>query len=448
MNILKYFASFSTGRKIFLGYILLVIISISTSFYNLLGLKKLHNENKIIINRDIHLIETSDKLLDAMISQELYARRYAILKSPETLTLFIRRSDEINQLVEKLKTIPQIEQSSIENIDKLYKEFNKTLNEGIKFLAVPSSREAKRYESIIDTNREKLSNLIRQIKLNARADQNERTKLSAKIVNDAFKFTIVLGVVSFLFVAGIAMFITRHISRSVSELKSAIVKFSEGKFEYIHRIKSSDEFGVLSAAFNEMSKRLKQLEEMYLDASPLTHLPGGIAIENVLKKRISAGVPLAFCLLDIDNFKSFNDKYGYARGSEVIKELGNIIEDVVKQHGRDDDFIGHIGGDDFVIITTPESYPALCGEIIERFDRGVVDFYDEEDRKRGFIIGKTRQGQVAKFPILSLSIVVVTNKHRKLTSPIQVGEIAAELKEYAKSIPGSTFIVDKRTSEA
>ncbi len=88
--------------------------------------------------------------------------------------------------------------------------------------------------------------------------------------------------------------------------------------------------GAFPMAFLAMGKRLRKLEEMYLDASPLTRLPGGIAIENVLKKRIDSSQPIAFCVLDLDNFKAFNDRYGYANGSEVIKETAKIIENVVK----------------------------------------------------------------------------------------------------------------------
>ena len=110
-----------------------------------------------------------------------------------------------------------------------------------------------------------------------------------------------------------------------------------------------------------MAQRLMILEEMYTDASPLTHLPGGIAIENVLKKRIETGDPLSFCLLDLDHFKALNDFYGYAQGNIVIITAANIIEDSVKKFGDSNDFVGHIGGDDFVVMTTPARQFPLNG---------------------------------------------------------------------------------------
>jgi GGDEF domain-containing protein len=243
------------------------------------------------------------------------------------------------------------------------------------------------------------------------------------------------------------MLITRSIAWPISQLKFATQNISQGKFHFINEVKNKDELGDLSNAFNEMTTRLRRLEEMYLDASPLTRLPGSIAIENVLKKRIESGVPLAFCYIDMDNFKSFNDKYGYARGNDVIVATSRIIEKCAVEFGTPDDFVGHVGGDDFILITTPGHFRKTCDSIIEMFDKTIPVFYDPGDLDKGFIIGKPRQGQESRFPIMSVSIAVVTNLERALTSSIQVGEIAAELKEYAKSIPGSVYVIDRRRKD-
>ncbi len=195
-----------------------------------------------------------------------------------------------------------------------------------------------------------------------------------------------------------------------------------------------------------MAKRLKSLEEMYLDANPLTKLPGSIATENVVKKRIDAGAEIAFCLLDIDNFKSFNDRYGYARGNDVIKATAEIIDETVAENGASDDFVGHIGGDDFIFVTTPERCEKICIAVIGLFDETIPGFYDREDREKGFLPGITRQEQEISYPFISISIAVVTNNKREPINHIQLGEIAAELKDYAKSLPGSVYVVDRRKS--
>ena len=148
--------------------------------------------------------------------------------------------------------------------------------------------------------------------------------------------------------------------------------------------------------------------------------------------------------MDIDNFKAYNDHYGYAKGNNVITATAGIISEAVAKYGTEDDFIGHIGGDDYVLITTPDLYPRICQSVIDTFDKTIPGFYDAEDRGRGHIVGENRQGQEVKFPLATLSIAVVTNVKRKFKNHIQYGEVAAEMKEHAKTVAGSTFMVDQR----
>jgi diguanylate cyclase (GGDEF)-like protein len=244
--------------------------------------------------------------------------------------------------------------------------------------------------------------------------------------------------------SGAALAITKNISGAIIRLKNATQEISKGKFDYSPEIHNQDELGELSRSFSDMAKRLKLLEEMYLDTNPLTHLPGGIAIENILKKRIDSGLLFAFCLIDLDNFKAYNDYYGYARGNQVIKNTAQIIENAVKKHGTDRTFYGHIGGDDFVVITSIDRYAKICRFIVNEFDKSVGELYDAEDLKQGAIIRISRKGVKKKFPIMTISIGVVTNRKRKLKHAVQVGEIAAEVKNYAKSKPGSLYFVDRR----
>jgi diguanylate cyclase (GGDEF)-like protein len=278
----------------------------------------------------------------------------------------------------------------------------------------------------------------------AKESQDTKMKRISTIGGTAFFTTSVLCIFSILAGAIAGLVVTHHISSSINRLKVGTEHIAEGNFDFDPEIKTKDEIGSLSEAFLTMGKRLRKLEEMYLDASPLTRLPGGIAIENVLKKRLDSSQPIAFCVLDLDNFKAFNDRYGYANGSEVIKETAHIIENAVKAKGSPDDFIGHVGGDDFVVITTPDFMRDIATEVISQFDRRIPDFYDPAERARGYILGKTRQGIEMQFPIMTISIAIVSNEHRKLINPLEASEIAAELKDYAKTIPKSVFVVDKR----
>ncbi|MFC1708436.1 response regulator [Candidatus Omnitrophota bacterium] len=181
-----------------------------------------------------------------------------------------------------------------------------------------------------------------------------------------------------------------------------------------------------------------------LEANPLTRLPGNISILNEIQKRIDQGSKFSVCYIDLDKFKAYNDKYGFERGDEVIKESARILIRTMKAIGNVDDFIGHIGGDDFVAITTPDKVDALCQEIIEDFDKASLALYSEEDRKAGFILAKDRQGIERKIPLISISIGVVSNEKKEISHMAEVGEIGAELKRQAKNIDGSNYVKDQR----
>jgi diguanylate cyclase (GGDEF)-like protein len=184
--------------------------------------------------------------------------------------------------------------------------------------------------------------------------------------------------------------------------------------------------------------------ERDLEANPLTRLPGNVSILKELNKLIEKNELFAVCYLDLDKFKSYNDKYGFERGDEVIRATARIIIKVVKNFGEKDDFIGHIGGDDFVIITHPKTVDTICQNIIEEFKKISPTFYSEEDRQRGYIIAKDRKGNEEKIPLLTISIGVVTNEYRKIEHVAQIGEIGAELKNFAKRLEGSNYVKDKR----
>lgn len=181
-----------------------------------------------------------------------------------------------------------------------------------------------------------------------------------------------------------------------------------------------------------------------ISANPLTKLPGNIPLAQALERCLSQNRLFAVLYLDLSNFKSFNDKYSYLRGDKVIRTTAQIILKAVKEKGNPGDFIGHIGGDDFIIITTPDKVDILCRSIIKDFDQEIPNLYDEEDRKRGYIVTKDRLNKTRKFPLMTISIGVVTNKSRKFTSPAEISDVGAELKRYAKLKKKSSYVVDKR----
>jgi diguanylate cyclase (GGDEF)-like protein len=181
-----------------------------------------------------------------------------------------------------------------------------------------------------------------------------------------------------------------------------------------------------------------------LDANPLTHLPGNSSIMEEFQARIEDGKPFAVGYADLDKFKIYNDKYGFERGDEVIRALARVLIDATQQFCGADAFVGHIGGDDFVFIADDDKADNISQAIIDAFDKISPSFYNEEDRKTGFITGEDRQGNAIKAGLVSVSIGIVSNIKQKITHVAQIGEIGADLKKYAKSIGKSNFQRDQR----
>ena len=209
----------------------------------------------------------------------------------------------------------------------------------------------------------------------------------------------------------------------------------------------ADDYVVKTADEKELLARIKMVlrrTEMDLDANPLTRLPGNVSILNEIESRIKKGEKFAVCYVDLDKFKNYNDKYGFEMGDRIIQETARVLIQSVEEVGDKTDFIGHVGGDDFVIVTTPDKVERLCNTIIAKFDLRMPKFYSEEDRKRGYIISKDRKGREIQIPLLTISIAVVTNQKTPFKHVAEVSQRGAEIKEYVKSLPGSNFAVDRR----
>jgi len=212
----------------------------------------------------------------------------------------------------------------------------------------------------------------------------------------------------------------------------------------------ADDYVVKPFEPKELLARIRMIlrrTEIDLEANPLTRLPGNVSILNELLRLLENRSLFAVCYIDLDKFKAYNDKYGFEHGDAVIRETARILIRTTQEEGRQDDFIGHIGGDDFVVITIPESVDKICKKIIDDFEKTAPSFYNETDRKKGYIIAHDRKGQEQKIPLLSVSIGVVTNEFRKIEHVAQIGEIGAELKALAKGMERSNYVKDKRKED-
>jgi diguanylate cyclase (GGDEF)-like protein len=207
----------------------------------------------------------------------------------------------------------------------------------------------------------------------------------------------------------------------------------------------ADDYITKPFVLEELSARVQaaiRRSELEGSTNPSTRLPGNIAIERAISRRIEQGQLFAVCYCDLDNFKSYNDAYGFLKGDAVIHQTARILVSAVEEAGNPDDFVGHIGGDDFVLVTTPDRAAAVCEAAIRFFDALAPLFYDPEARERGYIEGTDRRGRQERFPLVSISIMVVSNQRNPIHHMAQVAQQAIELKKLAKRRHGSVYVLD------
>ena len=438
------FSGLTIASKMTMGYLPLAFIIILLSLYTLSSLNALSDINRGIVNNNMAIIEACDNLTDSLLAQEAYGQRYLILKSEEMLTLFSKRDIEFERILRYLTNIPESDEDKIKTITSLHNNYNDLyfslfdLEEKI-FKQVQAIEEER-----IKRNLDIQFNTIKLMMFDTRKSLEEKTMQANAFSKKAFYVAAFLSLLGIVVGIGAALFITRNVARSINQLKLAAQKFSKHQFDFVPDVNKHDEFGTLAQALISMAEQLAKLKAMDIDTSPLTRLPGGMAIENFLHQKITSQKKIAFCLLDIDKFKSFNDRYGYARGNDVIKFTGDVIQSVVAEKIESDFFVGHIGGDDFVAVVPSDKFKEICEMIINRFDKNVVKFYDKKDIEKGYIVSKTRQGEISEFPVMSISIAVVTNKDDLSLSSVKIGELAAEIKEYAKTFERSIYLTDRR----
>ncbi|MCF7907705.1 MAG: diguanylate cyclase [Candidatus Omnitrophica bacterium] len=225
------------------------------------------------------------------------------------------------------------------------------------------------------------------------------------------------------------------------QLRAQLLSLKQGVDDYL--IKPPDPLDLRIRI--EMAARRAQ-HSIY--ASSLTGLPGAKIFEDALNEKFKTGKPFSFAYLDIDNFKSFNDVYGYRKGDGVILHTTHLLIDAVKKFGNSDDFIGHIGGDDFVFISTMDKYAQICHNFIKSFDTIIPFHYSEIDRNQGFVVNRDRTRKLTNTPLMTISIAVVNREYTSgIENMIQLNEKVTEIKRYLKTIPESKFMVDRRDTK-
>jgi PleD family two-component response regulator len=225
------------------------------------------------------------------------------------------------------------------------------------------------------------------------------------------------------------------------ELPERVKGLEGGANDYLIKPYSNDE--LLLRVRNVLEWNTKQKE-----ANPLTGFPGNTAIERELKTRINRKEQYAFLYIDIDNFKGFNDYYGYQKGDEIISYLAGILNQTVEKLGAKEDFVGHIGGDDFVVIADSTRAEFMAKHIIDEFDKGALFLLNDEDVKRGFFEVRNRQGEIARVALMSITIALVVSTENKINHFAEINDIAIDLKKYGKKMKGSVVIKERRHDAA
>jgi diguanylate cyclase (GGDEF)-like protein len=181
-------------------------------------------------------------------------------------------------------------------------------------------------------------------------------------------------------------------------------------------------------------------------ASPLTGLPGNVRIEDEIDSRVEEGREFAILYADMDHFKAFNDHYGFLRGDQAIQAAAKLIEEASLGASGGEAFVGHVGGDDFVVVVDPSLAVSVAEEIVRRFDAAAPEWYDAEDRANGWIEVMNRRGELQRFAIVSLSIGIASTDRRKFNHYAEAVAVATEMKQYTKATAGSSWAADRRTS--
>jgi diguanylate cyclase (GGDEF)-like protein len=188
---------------------------------------------------------------------------------------------------------------------------------------------------------------------------------------------------------------------------------------------------------------LRRAKEMR-NLSPLTGLPGNIRIQEEIERQVREARPFAVLYSDLDNFKAYNDKYGFVRGDRLIQATARIVQDAVVDFDGAEGFVGHVGGDDFVAVVRPEVAEDAARQVTERFDVTKMEFYDADDLERGFVRMEDRRGEVVDIPLVSISVGIASTARRAFAHYGEAVAVATEMKQFAKREAGSSYAVDRR----
>ena len=418
-------------QKLIASFLLIGFFLIIAVIYAIMGLGTMRRMVGDIARNDLPAATAVITLQDSMQAQQRAVGRLQIFKQSEYKELYNRKSEQFQETLHTLQQ--QSGGADLRELAQAFADYATLVETMLHGNDVTDA--ALRYAA------ERVENAIEAVRVEQRKILED--KLSAARVREAHTSAWALG----LALSGVSLalmvfaLLVYTFSTSINKLQKATHRIAAGDFDHDPHIPPGDEIGALSGDFMRMAVRLKELEQISLDASPLTRLPGNIAIERSINRRLRDRTSFAMCYLDLDNFKSYNDRYGYIKASDVLKQTGEVIYETVKRLNDPDAFVGHIGGDDFVVIIDAKLVKTACQEIIACFDAMIPAYYSEEDRAIGAIDGIDRYGVPRIFPLISMSIAALTCQPGAYASAAEIATAAAEVKDRVKESSGSNYII-------
>jgi len=434
---------FTVTRKVALGYLVIMAFSLFAVGYALVSLHDHNRRTEQLVGGQFQAFSLLRDIRQNLLAQDNLEKQLVIMRDSQLLALLEPRAADLETLIAGIKTSPL--PSYFKTLPAAVAEYTTQTSLLAKVFAKGDWDQAA---TIATTTTAPLRNQLLEELINLRGQHqtaldNDLYELSLQS-SKAYRFTLIITLIGIVLSAPVALTVIASIHNSVRALQKATRDIAAGSFDTQIDIRSNDEFGQLAQDFASMSLKLMEFEQLNLDANPLTRLPGNLTIDRELEKRITQEIPFAHLFIDLDNFKSYGDHYGYKVGSDVINMVGNLLLEVVTQHGGKNDLVGHIGGDDYVILTSPERGEDLAKTIISTFDSRVPELYEKKDLKAGFILGTDRHGIKRSFPLLTISIAITLSENLEHPSLLAISRNCAMMKGHLKQLENSNYLIDRR----
>ncbi len=430
-------------RKVVIGYLVLIAFSCTAIGYALLSLRDHLHRTEHLVDTQFEALTKLRDIRQNLLRQEKIESQLIVLHDPQFLALYERRCNEFAQMNQTFGKVSLPEDftglpASMAHYIQQTQELQEAFAENDWPLATTLSASQTKLL------RNQLLATLTELRLRYQEGLSNDMRELVRHSSQAYRITLVITLIGILLSFPIALTVLANLHRSVKTLQKATREIAAGHFDTAIPIRSNDEFGELARDFSRMARQLTELEQLQLDANPLTRLPGNLAIDREIERRIAEGVPFAHLYIDLDNFKAYSDRYGYKAGSDVINQVGNILREAVSAHGQPDDLVGHIGGDDYVVLTSPQQAEGVAQAVIAAFEQLVPDLYDANDLAAGYVIGTDRLGIKRSFPLLTISIAISLSENFNPPSLLTISHNCATMKTHLKQLKGSNYLIDRR----